>query len=65
MNNQIILTLGSREVEGFNSYQGTSFTINGTAHFIDSGEEFEKIKSEYPFINKILEITVSDVKQLI
>lgn len=64
-NNEVILTLGSREVEGFNNYQGTGFLLEGQAHFTDTGAEFEQMKVDYPFINKVLEITVTTAKQLL
>lgn len=65
VNNKVIVTLGSREVEGFNGYQGTGFLIEGRANFTDSGENFEQMKVEYTFMNKLLEITVDSVKQLL
>lgn len=64
-NDQVILTLGSREVEGFNNYQGTGFLLEGRACFVDSGNEFEQMKVEFPFMNKLLEITVESAKQLL
>lgn len=64
-NDRIILTLGSREVEGFNNYQGTGFLVEGRAHFTDSGAEFEQMKAEFPFMNKLLEVTVESAKQLL
>ena len=64
-NDRVMLTLGSREVEGFNNYQGTGFLIEGRAHFTDCGAEFEQMQKEYPFMNKLLEITVESAKQLL
>ncbi|MER2225533.1 MAG: pyridoxamine 5'-phosphate oxidase family protein [Carnobacterium sp.] len=64
-NDRVILTLGSREVEGFNNYQGTGFLIEGRACFTDYGAEFEQMQKEYPFMNKLLEITVESAKQLL
>lgn len=64
-NDRVILTLGSREVEGFNNYQGTGFLIEGRARFTDCGAEFEQMQKEYPFMNKLLEITVESAKQLL
>ena len=65
VNDRVIMTLGSREVEGFNGYQGTGFLVEGRARFTDSGEEFDQMKAEYPFMNKLLEITVESAKQLL
>lgn len=64
-NDRVMLTLGSREVEGFNNYQGTGFLIEGRARFTDCGVEFEQMQKEYPFMNKLLEITVESAKQLL
>ncbi|AYW51479.1 pyridoxamine 5'-phosphate oxidase family protein (plasmid) [Tetragenococcus halophilus] len=64
-NDKVILTLGSREVEGFNGYQGTGFLIEGRARFLDTGEEFDQMKEDYPFMNKLLEVTVESQKQLL
>ncbi len=65
VNDRVIMTLGSREVEGFNGYQGTGFFVEGHARFTDSGEEFDQMKAQYPFMNKLLEITVESAKQLL
>lgn len=65
VNDKVIVTLGSREVEGFKGYQGTGFLLEGRANFTNSGEKFEQMKAEYPFMNKLLEITVDSAKQLL
>ena len=62
---KLIVTLGSKEVEGFNNYQGTGFLIKGTANFIESGEDFDRMKEKYPFLRKVLEIKVESAKQLL
>lgn len=65
VNNKVKVTLGAREVEGFNNYQGTGFLINGTAAFIESGEEYDMMKEKFPFLRKVLEIKVVSSKQLL
>lgn len=65
LNDKIKMTLGSRDVMGRNDYQGTGFEINGTAKFLSSGPVFEMKKEKYPFLNRVLEITVSSAKQLL
>src|SRR5689334_2003617 len=40
LNNKIKLTLGSKEVMGF-QYPGTGFLIEGTAKFVKSGSDFD------------------------
>ena len=42
---------------------GTGFLIEGTGKFIESGEEFEMMKGKFPFLSRILEITVISAKQ--
>ena len=57
--------LGSREVEGFNGYQGTGFEIKGTGIVIDSGAEFDMMKNEFSFMKRLLEVKVLSAKQLL
>lgn len=64
-NNKVKVTLGAREVMGRNNYQGTGFEIGGTAKFLTAGSEFDMMKEKYPFLNRVLEITVSSAKQLL
>lgn len=65
VNENIILTLAAREVEGFNGYQGTGFRVNGTATFLEQGAYFDEMKEKYPFIRSVLQVTVKDAKQLL
>ena len=64
-NNKVKVTLGSREVMGFNNYQGTGFRLEGTARFISSGSDFDMMKEKFPFLNRVLEVTVESSKQLL
>ena len=63
--NKVKLTVGSKEVLGYKDYQGTGFLIEGIANFIESGEEFDAMKSKFSFLSRVLEITVSSIKQTI
>lgn len=63
INNQVKITLGSREVLGYKDYQGTGFLINGTARFMNSGPEFDMMKEKFSFPNRVLEVTVVSAKQ--
>ena len=63
-NNKVILTLGSREVQG-KMGMGTGFIIDGTAKFLTSGNDFETMKEKYPFLTRVLEITPKGVRQTI
>lgn len=61
-NNSIVMTLGSREVQGFHS-KGTGFLVHGTAAIIFDGEEFNKLKQTYVWARAMLEITPESVTQ--
>ena len=64
-NNKVKLTLGTKEVLGYNNYQGTGFLIYGTARYITSGEEFDFMKEKFSFLTRVLEITVDKAKQML
>ena len=61
-NPNVKLTVGSKEVMGHWA-MGSGFLILGTAKFITSGEEFDSMKEKFPFLSRVLEITVSKVIQ--
>ena len=65
VNPRVLLTLGSREVMGHNNYQGTGFRIEGTASFLNHGEDFDQMKTKFPFLNRVLEVTAASAKQLL
>ena len=65
VNNKVKLTLGSKEVLGYKDYQGTGFLIEGTAKYIESGEEFDTMKEKFSFLTRVLEITVISAKQML
>jgi hypothetical protein len=65
VNNQVKLTLGSKDVLGYKDYQGTGFLINGTAKYITSGEEYDFMKQKFSFLTRVLEITVESAKQML
>lgn len=64
INNNVILTLGSPDVQG-KMGMGTGFVINGTAKFINSGEDFDMMKEKFSFLTRVLEVTAVSVKQTI
>lgn len=64
-NPKLILTLGAREVEGYNGYQGTGFRVEGTAKFLSEGEIYDKMFAKFPFLKRVLEVTVTSSKQLL
>ena len=61
-NNKVKVTVGSKEVMGY-QYMGTGFLIEGTAKFVESGSDYELMKEKYPFLSRVLEITVESAKQ--
>ena len=61
-NPNVKLTVGSKEVMG-KWAMGNGFLILGTAKFITSGEEFDLMKEKFPFLSRVLEITVSKIIQ--
>ena len=63
-NNKVLLTLGSKEVDGLIG-PGTGFLLEGTAKFKKSGPEFDMMKEKYSFMTRVLEITVTSLKQTI
>lgn len=65
VNNKIKMALGSKNVVGYDNYQGTAFVIEGTARFIESGEEFDKMKKKFEFLTRVLEISVSSATQML
>ena len=63
-NNKVLLTVGSKEVQGLIG-MGTGFLLEGTAQFIRSGAEFDMMKNKFPFLTRVLEVTVTSLKQTI
>lgn len=64
INNKIKLTLGSKEVEGTIG-MGAGFYLEGTARFLDDGDEYDMMKTKFPFLKRVLEVTPIIVKQTI
>lgn len=65
VNNQVKITLGSKDVLGHKDYPGTGFVINGTARYISSGAEYDLMKEKYSWLTRVLEITVETAKQML
>ncbi len=65
VNSKVKIALGSREVLGYKDYPGTGFMIEGTARYIESGEEYDMMKSKFSFLTRVLEITVEKAKQML
>lgn len=61
-NDKVVITLGSREVQGFRS-KGTGFLIKGSALFVYDGQEFDKLKLDFPWARAVLVITPDSITQ--
>ena len=65
VNNRVKITLGSKEVLGYKDYQGTGFMIEGTATYIESGDTFDMMKEKFSFLTRVIDVTVTTIKQTI
>ena len=65
VNNQIKLSIGSKNVLGFKDYPGTGFIVTGTAKYIESGTEYDMMKEKFSFLTRVFEITVDKAKQML
>lgn len=63
--NKVKMSFGSKEVLGYNDYQGTGFVVEGTAKYLNSGSEFDMMKEKFSFLTRVLEITVTSAKQML
>jgi hypothetical protein len=61
-NSNVQLTVGSKEVVGHRG-PGAGFWMSGTARFISSGPEFDMMKAKFSFLTRVLEVTVTSLKQ--
>lgn len=61
-NPKVKLTIGSKEVMGYN-YMGTGFLLEGTAKFLKDGVHFKMMREKYSFLTRVLEVTVTSCKQ--
>jgi uncharacterized pyridoxamine 5'-phosphate oxidase family protein len=62
VNPRVKLTLGSKEVMGY-KYMGTGFLLEGSATFLKEGEYFKLMSEKYPFLTRVLEVTIDTCKQ--
>lgn len=60
--NRVLLTLGSHEVAG-KMGPGTGFLIEGTAAFVSSGPDFDKIRAKYPWARAAMVVNVASETQ--
>jgi Pyridoxamine 5'-phosphate oxidase len=62
VNPKVKLTIGSHEVMGYR-YMGTGFLLEGSAKFLKDGEHFNMMIEKFPFLTRVLEVTVNSCKQ--
>jgi len=65
VNKNVKISLGSKDVLGYKDYPGTGFIVDGTASYIESGDEYDMMKSKFSFLTRVLEITVDQAKQML
>lgn len=63
-NDQLMLTMGSKEVMGTVG-PGAGFHVFGKGYFIESGEIYDKMHEEMPFLTRVLAVDVERVEQKI
>jgi len=62
VNNGVILSVANREVEGYRA-KGTGVIVKGSACFIKSGEDFDRMKKKFDWARAVVEVTVTSAKQ--
>jgi hypothetical protein len=62
LNPSVKLTLASREVQG-TRYLGAGYLIEGTAAFLESGPEYDMMKEKFPFLSRVLAVTIESARQ--
>ena len=62
VNNKIKMVFGSKEVMGLHS-MGAGFALEGTTRFVSEGAEFDMMKAKFPFLNRVLEVTITKLTQ--
>lgn len=62
--NKVIVTLGSPEVQG-KIGMGTGFVVDGIAKFLTEGADFDMMKEKFSFLTRVLEITPEKIRQTI
>lgn len=62
INKNVLITLGSSKVAGKNG-PGTGFLIKGTAEFLSSGPDFDRMKERFAWSRAALAVTILSVEQ--
>lgn len=61
-NSKILLTLASKEVEGFNS-MGSGFLIEGIGEFLYEDDDYETMKLKFPWARAVLRVKILKITQ--
>ena len=64
-NNKLKMALGSKNIVGYNDYQGTGFIIEGTGKYLENDSEFKMMKEKFSFLTRVLEVTITSAKQML
>lgn len=62
INNKVLMTLGSREVDGFRGL-GTGFLIEGNAYMLEEGNEFDLMKEKFFWMRAVLIVEINKIEQ--
>lgn len=62
--NTVVLTMGSKAVEGTVG-PGAGFHVHGTGEFIETGAEFDAMQAKFPWIRKVLKVNIKEIQQKI
>ncbi|BAQ57663.1 hypothetical protein [Lactobacillus acetotolerans] len=62
--NTVLLTVGSKEVEGTEG-PGAGFHITGKGSFLNDGPEYIEMKKKFPWIREVLKVNIDKIDQKI
>lgn len=62
--NHLLLTFGSKEVEGTVG-PGAGFHVFGTGKFVTEGPDFKAKQDQFPWLTRVLVVSIEDIQQKI
>ncbi|WP_461226990.1 pyridoxamine 5'-phosphate oxidase family protein [Lacticaseibacillus suihuaensis] len=62
--NRVTLTFGSKDITGTVG-PGAGFHVHGRGRFVASGPAFDAKKAQFPWLTRLLIVTIDDVEQKI
>ena len=65
VNSLVKIAIGSKEVLGYQDYQGTGLIIEGTVKYLVTGSDFDMMKEKYSWLSRVFEVTVVKSKQML